>query len=349
VAKQLIVGPSWIGDMVMAQSLYKLLAERDPGTERHVVAPAWSVPVLERMPEVDRAWELAVAHGEVGLGRRRRLARRLRAEGYRQAIVLPRSLKAALVPLLAAVPVRTGFRGEWRFGLINDMRPFDAGRLDQTVKRFVWLGLGAHERELPAIPVPRLDVDADNLRAVVRRLGLDTRRDAVALIPGAEYGPAKRWPAQSYAELASRLARDGVPVWILGSENERALGRAVSASADHPDAIDLCGRTSLADVVDLLGAARVAVTNDSGLMHVAAAVGTHVIGLYGSSSPRFTPPLTPAKAVFYLDLECSPCFRRRCPLGHFRCMRDIRVEAVCDAVVTALGGAPPEGAGGSRH
>ena len=344
-AKQLVVGPSWIGDMVMAQSLYKLLASRDPDTEIHVIAPAWSIPVLERMPEVTRALELPVAHGEAGIGKRWRLARRLRHEGYQRAIVLPRSLKAALVPFFASVPVRTGYRGEWRFGLINDMRAFDAERLDQTVKRFVALGLGPEEAGLPSIPTPRLDIDEDNLRIVAARLGLDTESDAVAIIPGAEYGPAKRWPSEYYADLASRLVRVGLKVWVLGSEKEHEIGEAVSGPANHPNAINLCGETSLADVIDLLGAARVAVTNDSGLMHVAAAVGTHVVAVYGSSSPGFTPPLTEAKDVFYLDLECSPCFQRECPLGHFRCMTDLGVDEICSAVVTALGGpeTPREG------
>ena len=337
-AKYLVVGPSWIGDTVMAQSLYKLLVSRDLSAEIHVVAPAWSVPVLDRMPEVTRAWELPVVHGELGIGKRWRLARKLRQEGFQRAIVLPRSLKASLVPFFASVPARTGYRGEWRFGLINDIRPFDAERLDQTIKRFVALGLGLEETALPSIPRPRLDIDRNNLCAATERLGLDSESDAVALIPGAEYGPAKRWPLKYYADLASRLVRVGLKVWILGSKKEYELGNAVSSPANHPNVINLCGETSLADVIDLLGAARVAVTNDSGLMHVAAAVGTHVMGIYGSSSPHFTPPLTDSKDVFYLDLECSPCFQRECPLGHFRCMTDLGVDELCSAVVTALGG-----------
>ena len=336
--KLLIVGPAWIGDMVMAQSLYKFLLSRRPGARIHVIAPPWSKPLLARMPEVSRAITLAVGHGEAGLGKRWKLGRGLRGEGYRQAIVLPRSLKAALAPFFAAVPVRTGFRGEWRFALINDMRPFDPERLDQTVKRFIALGLRPGEEELPPPEPPRLRTDADNLRSTARRLGLQWEADAAAVIPGAEFGPAKRWPAASYGELAGRLARAGLQVWILGSQRERALGDAVRAAANHANAANLCGRTGLADVVDLLGAAKVAVTNDSGLMHIAAAVDTHVIALYGSTSPRFTPPLTARKDVFHRDLDCSPCFQRECPLGHFRCMTGLSVEAVFDAAMTALGG-----------
>ncbi len=336
--KLLVVGPSWIGDMVMAQSLYKLLRKRGPEREIHVIAPVWSKPVLARMPEVGRAIELPVTHGEAGVGKRWRLGRELRTEGYQRAIVLPRSLKSSLIPFFASVPVRTGFRGEWRFGLINDMRAFDPARLDQTVKRFVALGLERDEARLPAAPEPSLRIDRDNARATVERLGLATDAEAVALIPGAEYGSAKRWPLESYGDLAARLVSVGLQVWVLGSENEHKLGETVSAAADHPNAINLCGKTSIADVIDLLGTTKVAVTNDSGLMHVAAAVDTHVIGLYGSSSPLFTPPLTDTKHVFYRELDCSPCFARECPLGHFRCMTEISVDSVCSAVITALGG-----------
>ena len=333
--KLLIVGPSWIGDMVMAQSLYKLLLSRNPGMRIHVIAPPWSKPILDRMPEVNRAIELDVAHGEAAFGRRRKLGRRLRREGYRQAIVLPRSLKAALVPFFAAVPVRTGFRGEWRFALINDVRRFDPVRLDQTVKRYIALGLPKDADRLPVPPRPLLRTDKDNLRATAGRLGLVLTETAAALMPGAQYGPAKRWPAKRFGALAARLAGAGLQVWVLGSASERDLGEAVRSAAGCDDIVNLCGRTTLADAVDLLAAASVAVTNDSGLMHIAAAADTHVIGLYGSTSPRFTPPLTDRAELLYRDLECSPCFRRRCPLGHFNCMLELSVETVAGAALAA--------------
>ena len=343
--KLLIVGPAWIGDMVMAQSLYKLLLSRRPGLRIDVIAPPWSKPILDRMPEVNRAIELDVAHGEAAFGKRRNLGRRLRGRGYRRAIVLPRSLKAALAPFFAAVPVRTGYRGEWRFALINDARPFDPVRLDQTIKRFIALGLSRDEDELPMPPQPSLRTDGENLRSAVKRLGLKPGTANVAIMPGAEYGPAKRWPADRFAALAARLAGERSQVWLMGSESERKLGEAVRAAADHDDVINLCGRTSLSDAVDLLGAAAVAVTNDSGLMHVAAAVDTHVIGIYGSTSPRFTPPLTERADIFYRGLDCSPCYRRECPLGHFNCMIELSVDAVADAAMTALdarrGRSPP--------
>ena len=336
--KILIVGPSWVGDMVMAQALYKLLRRRAPDVEQHVLAPAWSKPVLERMPEIARTIEQPLGHGKVGLRTHRKLGHRLRSEDYAQAIVLPRSFKFALVPFFASIPVRTGFRGEWRYGLLNDIRPFNAEVLDQTVKRFIALGMGQTETEMPLIEEPSLRVDPERRAETLTRFGLEAAADSVALMPGAEYGPAKRWPLENFAQLASRLARVGLRVCVLGSAKERELGDVILSSVDKTSARNLCGETSLAEAVDLLSAATVAVTNDSGLMHMAAAVATHVIAIYGSSTPSFTPPLTQTKRVFYLDLECSPCFKRNCPLDHFRCMREISVDAVCSAVVTALGG-----------
>jgi heptosyltransferase-2 len=351
--KVLIVGPSWVGDMVMAQALYRLLAQRSPGAEIHVVAPPWSLPVLERMPEVARGVELAVAHGELALGRRRRVGAALRGEAYSRAIVLPRSAKAALLPWFARVPRRTGFRGEWRYGLLNDRRELDA-RLDQTVKRFVALGLERGEplpQPLPASLLPRLAVDRGNLERLVRAHGLAGDAPLVALLPGAEYGPAKRWPVDRYAALAGELARRGAEIVVLGSAKEAALGEEVRAGGAASRVHNLCGKTTLADVVDLTSAAVAAVSNDSGLLHVAAAAGTHVVAIYGSSSPAFTPPLTEASTVLYLGLDCSPCFARECPLGHLRCLREIDVRAVLAAVeplLEARARPAPAPAGGKR-
>jgi heptosyltransferase-2 len=323
--------------MVMADAAFRLLQEREPETRVHVLAPDWSLPLIERMAAVERAIQLPLGHGQLGLGRRRSLGRQLAREEYDQAIVLPRSLKAALVPFFAGIPVRTGYRGEWRYGLINDIRPFDPIRLDQTVRRFVALVLKPGEDALPAIPEPRLRVDAAAQSAARERLGLTGSGAVAALMPGAEYGPAKRWPIERFAELARRLTQAGASVWVLGSAGERALGAQIEAAAGAGVARNLCGETSLAEVIDLLAAANVAISNDSGLMHVAAAVGTFVVAIYGSSSPAFTPPLTQARAIEYLELDCSPCFARECPLGHLRCLRGIEVEVVAGRALEQLG------------
>lgn len=333
----LIVGPSWVGDMVMAQALFILLKQRSPERAIDVLAPAWSLPIVARMPEVRRGIAGETGHGELGLGKRRRIGYSLRDEGYERAIVLPRSLKSALIPWFARVPVRTGFRGESRYGLVNDMRPFDRSVLDQTVKRFVALGLEPDEA-LPPVPFPKLAVDRDRQRAVMASLDVVSGRPVIAMMPGAEYGPAKCWPLEYFAELSALLGNEGYDVWVLGSDKDAAAGETIAAASA---ARNLCGRTSLEDVIDLLGHAEQAVSNDSGLMHVAAAVGTHVHGIYGSSSPEFTPPLSERRDIHWLDLDCSPCFERRCPLGHLRCLVDLSVarlhEAVRDAHVRLKG------------
>jgi heptosyltransferase-2 len=324
----LVIGPAWVGDMVMAQSLFRLLQAREPGVALDVVGPAWSLPLVARMPEVREGIALEAGHGELALGARRRLGLALRSRGYDRAIVLPRSFKSALVPWFAGIPVRTGFRAELRGWLLNDQRKLDRQVLDQTVKRFLALGLppGA---PIPVPPEPRLTVDAANRDALLASHDLG-RRPAVALLPGAAYGPAKQWPLEHFRTLAGELVAAGREVWVLGSAGERPLGEAIAAG--HPAVRNLCGSTRLTDTVDLLSAAGAAVTNDSGLMHVAAASGTTVVALYGSTSPGFTPPLTARRQILYLGLECSPCFERQCPLGHLRCLREISPARVLEAI-----------------
>ncbi len=325
----LIVGPSWVGDMVMAQALFKHLKARAPDRALDVLAPSWSLPIVARMPEIRRAYASETAHGELGIGKRWRIGRELRRHAYESAIVLPRSLKSALVPYFANIPTRTGFRGESRYFLINDMRPFDRALLDQTVKRFIALGLRRGEA-LGDIPQPALRVCTDNQRQVMERLDLLTDRPVVAMMPGAEYGSAKCWPLRHFAELARMLDEHGFEVWVLGSHKDAASGEEIAAASSARNA---CGETSLEDVIDLLGYANQAVSNDSGLMHIAAAVGTFVQAIYGSSSPRFTPPLTDDQVTHYLALDCSPCFRRECPLGHLDCLNNIPSAQVLDAIL----------------
>nr|WP_246316257.1 lipopolysaccharide heptosyltransferase II [Tepidicella baoligensis] len=323
----MVVGPSWVGDMVMAQSLFKLLKQGRPSCTIDVLAPAWSHPILERMPEVSKALELPLGHGELGLKTRWQLGKSLAQSGYTQAIVLPRSWKSALVPFAAGIPQRTGYLGEQRYFLLNDRRSLNKQVLNQTVKRFAALGLPKgqqatwlHERELPQ---PLLRVDVLNQQRLLAGLGLNTSRPVVAMMPGAEYGPAKQWPLDSFRTLATQLAQRGYQVWVLGSTKDQPAGQYI-AQGQAGGVMNLCGRTQLADTVDLLACAQHAVTNDSGLMHVAAAVGTRVHAIYGSSSPEFTPPLTENKVVHYLGLPCSPCFKRTCPLGHLECLRGIK-------------------------
>jgi len=324
----LVVGPAWVGDMVMAQALFMRLKERHPDAAIDVLAPLWSLPVLERMPEVRRGIALPLGHGEFGFMARRALGRSLRAQEYARAIVLPGSWKSALVPFFAGIPIRSGYRREFRYGLLNDLRMLDRKLLPRTVEQFVALADDGPLLAAPPVPSPRLLADSERARARCTELGLDPQKPAVAFMPGAEYGPAKRWPAEHFAELAARLAAQGRQVWVFGSAKERALGEAIAAG--RPDVHNLCGQTSLADVIDLLALAEAAVSNDSGLMHIAAAVGTPLVAIFGSSSPRMTPPLAQDARIIWRELSCSPCFQRECPLGHLDYLRGVSAAQVLE-------------------
>ncbi|MDR2207863.1 MAG: lipopolysaccharide heptosyltransferase II [Azoarcus sp.] len=331
--KILIIGPSWVGDMVMAQSLFMSL-KANGECEIDVLAPAWSLPVLARMPEVRRGIVMPLGHGQFGLTARWRLGKELSREGYDQSIVLPNSFKSALVPFFARIPQRTGFRGEMRYGFINDMRPLKRALLPMTVQRFAALG----QRE-PAIapvspPTPRLHANHENQAALRERFKLDTARPAIVLMPGAEYGPAKQWPPTHYAKLAHLLAARGFQIWVLGSEKDTAVARPISNG--NPSVLDLTGHTGLGDAVDLIALGRAAVSNDSGLMHVAAALDVPLVAIFGSSSPEHTPPLSRRALVETLRLKCAPCFERNCPLGHTRCLTDITPERVLAALESSI-------------
>lgn len=316
--------------MVMAQSLFKVLKSREPDRELDVLAPEWSLPIVARMPEIRDGIASETAHGEIGLSTRRRIAKDLQDSGYDRAIVLPRSAKSALIPWFARIPTRTGFRGETRYWLINDMRPFDPDALDQTVKRFVALGLDTGEPVPAVLPDPALAVSAENQARVIRDLGVNLDRPVVAMMPGAEFGPAKCWPHEHFTALAVRLEDAGYAVWVLGSNKDKAAGDFIAGGSR---AVNLCGKTSLEDVIDLLAACEQAVSNDSGLMHIAAAAGTHVHGIYGSSSSKFTPPLTKCRDIHEIGLDCSPCFARECPLGHLKCLNDLDPSGIFEKIV----------------
>ena len=329
----LVVGPAWVGDMVMAQSLFMTLREKNVETAVDVVAPPWSLPLLARMPEIRDAIEMPVGHGRFAWRERRRIGITLRNRAYERAIVLPRSFKSALVPFHARIRTRTGYRGEMRFGLLNDIRRMDKTLLTRTVQRFVALGRASDDVQPPPVPQPKLRVDEANRQLLLEKLSLDVSLPVVALMPGAEYGPAKCWPLEYYGRVARELAGSGHSVWILGSERDFESGQRIVASSGET-ATNLCGQTRLEDTVDLLSLAGNAVTNDSGLMHIAAAVGCHVVAIYGSSNPDYTPPLTDRRSIQFLALDCSPCMARDCPLGHFKCMRDLTPDRILENLTT---------------
>ena len=327
--RTLVVSPSWIGDAVLSHALILRLKERDPAGTVDVLAPAWALAVYRRMPEVDRAIALPFGHGDLRLGERRAFARTL--ERYDDAIVLPNSWKSALVPWHAGIPKRTGYRGEMRYGLLNDLRTLDEKAMPLLVERYCALADPPGEELRRPVPQPRLRAEAQAVAATRAKLGLAADRPAAAFAPGAEYGPAKRWPARHFAALARMLAARGWQVWLLGSAKDAPITGEIRAEA--PEAcVDLAGRTSLDEAIDLLAAASRVVTNDSGLMHVAAALDRPTAAIFGSSSPRFTPPLSAKARVVSLHLDCSPCFQRTCPLGHTNCLEKLDPVKVLEAL-----------------
>lgn len=328
MAKYLIVGPSWVGDMVMAQSLFIRLKQLDPAAIIDVIGPAWSAPILERMPEVRKALTLKTQHGEWGMQTRKKLGKSLRTEAYDKAIVLPRSWKSALVPYFARIPQRIGFHGEQRFVLLNERRKLDKKCLNQTVKRFVSLGLPADQAYPPAeLPKPSLKVSAENQARLVEQFQLDTQAPAIAMMAGAEYGPSKQWPLNYFREVAESSIKRGYQIWVLGGPKDVQDGATIVEGLGDR-AFNLCGETKLVDAIDLLAMTELAISNDSGLMHVASAVGPRVHAIYGSTSEAFTPPLTDNKVIHNLHLSCSPCFKRTCPLGHTNCQKQLTPDLI---------------------
>ncbi|WP_295466688.1 lipopolysaccharide heptosyltransferase II [uncultured Pseudomonas sp.] len=330
----LIIGPSWVGDMVMAQTLFVCLKRQHPDCQIDVLAPEWSRPLLERMPEVREALSFPLGHGALELATRRRIGQQLRGR-YDQAILLPNSLKSALVPYFAGIPKRTGWRGELRFGLLNDIRTLDKARYPLMIERFMALAY-APGADLPKpYPEPRLAIDPASRDAALERFGLTLDRPVLALCPGAEFGEAKRWPAGHYAKVADARLRQGWQVWLFGSQKDASGGEEirewVTPGLDD-DVYNLAGRTSLAEAIDLLSCASAVISNDSGLMHVAAALDRPLVAVYGSTSPGFTPPLASQVEVVRLGLECSPCFDRTCRFGHYDCLRLLQPSQVQEAL-----------------
>lgn len=337
----LVVGPAWAGDMVMAQALFKLLKQKDPQCILTVLAPSWSRALLTRMPEVNQVLDMPWGPGQLQLRERWQFGRQLRSQHYNRAIILPVSWKSALVPWAAGIPHRIGWLGECRYGLLNDWR-HNPKQWPLMVQRFLALGL-ATSCEMPAWALfrPQLQVFPEILTKTLAKHQLQPEAAPIlALCPGAVFGGAKRWPIAHFAHIARQKLKSGWQVWLLGSHKEKILGEALQAQTNQA-CINLIGKTCLDEVVDLLSLAQIVVSNDSGLMHVAAALSRPLVAIYGSTTPQFAPPLSDSAytQILRLDLPCSPCCQRECPLGHLNCLQQLspeRVLTAIDALVSSL-------------
>jgi heptosyltransferase-2 len=329
----LIVPYMWIGDFVRCHTVVRLLRTRFPASPIDVLATAMVAPLLDYMPGVRKSIVWDLPRKRLAFSQHRALAARLRQERYGRALVMPRTWKSALAPFWAGIPERTGFAGEVRFGLLNDVR-WGERALPRMVDRCAALALPKGARLPPDYPLPELNVPPTEVAAWRQRLGLAEGRPIAAFAPGA-VGPAKRWPASYFAEAAKRLAERGFLVLVLGGPGETALAAEIGAGSDHVR--DLTG-AELRNAILGLAAADVAVSNDSGLLHVAAALGTPSIGIFGPTSPWHWAPLNPLAAVVETQtlVSCRPCHKPTCRYGHHRCMREIPPERIVAAVLAAL-------------
>ena len=331
----LIIGPAWIGDMIMSQSLYKLLKQKNLSVNIDVLAPEWTWPLLKCMPEVREPLLMTLKHGELNLSERYRIGQMLRARHYTQAIILPNSWKSALIPWMARITKRTGWRGEARYGLINDLRVLDKKQYPLMVEQYLALGLVRGASLPEQYEYPQLKVTNEQVMQVLAKFSLSQQqvvgRKILALCPGSQYGDAKNWPAEHFAEVAKSKIKEDWDIWLFGAQGDTSSGEKIQQATQNR-CTNFIGKTQLEDVISLISLSKMVISNDSGLMHVAAALNIPLIAIYGSSSPQFTPPLSHHKKILSLHLACSPCFKRQCPYGHYRCLKELKPQIVLEAM-----------------
>jgi len=323
--------------MVLAQSLFKTLHLQYENSQIDVLAPKWNCQLLDMMPEVHQSIDMPVGHGELRLKSRMKIAHKLKKEAYDWAIILPNSFKSALIPWLANIPKRSGWRGEFRYGLLNDIRTLDPDTFTMTVQRYVALAFPSsfdfvEISKRSSLPKPQLRPSEQSIKEAMTCFGLDSKQAILALCPGAEYGRAKKWPSKYFQEVARKHVHEGGQVWLFGSSADRISCEEVAQNFDAQYMKNLAGETTLSQVVALLSQADQVVANDSGLMHIAAALGRPVVAIYGSTSESFTPPLSEQSKTVSVDIDCRPCQKRECPYGHYRCMEELTPESVIDAL-----------------
>ncbi len=331
----LVVGPAWVGDMVMAQSLFMCLKEQYSDCRISVLAPDWTLPLLERMPEVEKGISLQMGHGDLQLGKRRAFGKSLKSEKFTTAIVLPNSFKSALIPFHASIPRRIAWKGEWRNLLLSDCRALDKKAFPLMVQRFAALAYPASKEPPLQIPEPRLQSNRESVEAALAAFSLGLEHRILAICPGAEFGVAKQWPAEHFAATCRAKIDEGWDVWIFGSKKDAGVADQILqmlAEEQRQHCVSLAGRTSLSQAIDLLSVAEAVISNDSGLMHIAAALDKPIVALYGSTSPDFTPPLTNKSKLLFTDIDCRPCFQRECPLEHKKCLTELEPSRAIAAI-----------------
>jgi heptosyltransferase-2 len=329
--KVLVVAPNWIGDALMAQPALRLIARR-PEDKIVALAPSWVAPVLRAMPEVDRVLETDLRHGKMQLRARFALAQTVRSMRFEKVFILPNSLKSRLIPWLAGVPKRIGYRGEARGALLTLAPPDPDQSLPMSERYRRLVDPGA-----PDSGAPRLLVSPQSSIEALAKFAISPSFPIIAICPGAEFGPAKRWPAHHYARLAEQLhAQDETAqLLVLGGSGDRQVAQAIASTSRAPLRV-LAGATSLEEVMAIIAVSSSVVSNDSGLMHIAAALGRPQVAIFGSSDPRHTPPASARAQVVWLHLDCSPCFARVCPLGHLNCLNQIEPDQVQAALAQAM-------------
>jgi len=333
----LIIAPNWIGDAVMTQPLLASLKKQFPNSQIDVLASNWVAPIYRACSEVNQVIEAKLEHQQLQWSLRKQLAKELTEKNYQACFVLPNSLKSALIPWLANIPFRIGYRGELRFGLIN-MALANPSKIDRPpmVRHYLALSQLLSEEQIDLINdelTPKLNVSDEAKKSVETKLNSSNIQtsDIYVLCPGAEYGRTKRWPGSHFAQLAQKLIASNPcnQIILLGGKGDQRLAQEIFLATKEDSRIhNWCGNTSLDEAIALIGMSKAVISNDSGLMHIAAALKTPQIAIFGSSDPAHTPPLSEKAKVIWLHLPCSPCHKKECPLGHLKCLNDILPEQV---------------------
>ena len=341
----LIIAPNWIGDAVMSQPLLASLLSNFPQYQIDVIASAWVAPIYRACNEVHEVLEVPLQHGQLQFKLRYGLAKKIKQQNYAACIVLPNSLKSALIPWMAEIPIRIGYLGEMRFGLINRSipNPSRSHRMPM-VERYLALADSLKNAEntstgpIQFIKNPSLHISNHVTESVLQKLKeRNLSEQAIyTLCPGAEFGPSKRWPVENFALLAQKILKKNKlnSITILGGPSDKILAEKICSQVfktnpeDLPRIYNLCGNTSLDEAMAIINMSASLISNDSGLMHIGAALQVNQVAIFGSSDPYHTPPLSNKAKVIWLNLPCSPCYKRDCPLGHLKCLWGISPEQV---------------------